>query len=130
MTCKDDWFGQGCFWIKGESLQAILNDDFELLIGSRFFVNRYGDYVLKDSLDRKLDTHEKLWTGEKPWNHKPWNYYPRGRVFIDSGTAYITLNGIFASEKILDAIVDEYGLQDLRIFIDDQNEEYENFLLK
>ena len=61
------------------------------------------------------------------------DYYPRGRVSIYEGTAFIHLNSKCNTPKIVDAIIKEYGLYKLEIeieFNDDIQGSHYNFSLK
>ena len=117
---EDDFYFQGVFWIKGNSLEEIKNGDFELLIGSKLLTDFYGDYVRKDVPKKSALTHKNLWCDIS--DGRAWEYYPRGRVAVDQGTAYIHLNSQCTSDKIIDAITKTYGIEKLRIVLDYNNE--------
>lgn len=118
---EDELYFQGAFWITGNSLKDILDGNFELVIGSRLLTDYYGDYVTKDAPKKSSLTHKHLWArvGNADCD---WEYYPRGRVAIDQGTAYIHLNSNCATQKIVDAIINEYSIDKLRIVLDYNNE--------
>lgn len=128
---EDDLYFQGAFWIKGDSLEEIKNGNFELLIGSKLLTDFYGDYVRKDVPKKSALTHKNLWPNISDGH--TWEYYPRGRVAIDQGTAYIHLNSQCTSDKIIGAITKEHGIEKLRIVLDYNNEyqgSHYNFELK
>lgn len=128
---EDDLYFQGAFWIKGDSLKSIKDGEFSILIGSKILSDFYGDYVSDVPLTKNQLSHEKLWKNIGD-NHE-WNYYPRGRVAIDQGTAYVHLNSDCVTDAIKDAIIKEYDIEGLRI-VYDYNNEYQgshyDFLLK
>lgn len=128
---EDDFYFQGAFWIKGESVKEIKEGTFELLIGSKLLTDFYGDYVRKDVPKKSALTHKNLWSNVS--DEHTWEYYPRGRVAIDQGAAYIHLNSQCTSDKIVEAIIKEYGIEKLRIVLDYNNEyqgSHYNFELK
>ena len=116
-TSEDDYF-QGAFWIKGKSLKDIKNGNFTLLIGSKILTDYYGEY--DQTIPKRKLTHEKLWNQFNDVHS--YTYYPRGRVAIDQGTAYVHLNSNCVTDKIKDAIVKEYEISKLRIVYDYNNE--------
>ena len=120
VTREEDLYYQGAFWIVGKSLDDILSGNFEIVIGSKLLTDYYGDYAEKHIPKKSALTHAKLWKG----NSVSWDYYPRGRVAIDHGTAYIHINSKCATKEIIDAIVDEYEIGKLRI-VRDYNNEYQ-----
>lgn len=128
---EDDLYFQGAFWIAGDSLNAIKEGNFAILVGSKILSTYYGDIVSDKNYSKSELTHKKLWKSLN--KQEEWDCYPRGRVAIDQGTAYVHLNSVCATDAIKDAIVNEYQLNGLRI-VYDYNNEYQgshyNFLLK
>lgn len=128
---ENELYFQGAFWIVGNSLNNILNGDFKLVEGSRLFTDYYGDYIVDDIPKKSTLTHKHLWSKINS-NHE-WDYYPRGRVAIDQGTAYIHLNSKCATKEIINSIIDRYCIDKLRIVLDYNNEnqdEHYNFKLE
>lgn len=128
---EDDLYFQGAFWIVGNSLNNILNGDFKLVEGSRLLTDYYGDYVTNDVPKKSALTHKHLWN--KINSNYEWDYYPRGRVAIDQGTAYIHLNSNCTTKEIINSIIKRYCINKLRIVLDYNNEnqgEHYNFKLK
>lgn len=117
---EDDLYFQGAFWIVGKSLSDIKDGNFKIVIGSKIISDYYGDYVSGVGYKKSELTHKNLWNDVSDGH--TWNYYPRGRVAIDQGTAYIHLNSDCSTDKIRDAIIREYGVDKLRIVFDYNNE--------
>ena len=117
---EDDLYFQGAFWIIGNSIQEIKDGKFNILVGSKILSDYYGDYQNMLSTKKSDLTHRRLWNSVG--DNNDWNYYPRGRVAIDQGTAYIHLNSECATDKIKEAIINEYGIDKLRIVFDYNNE--------
>ena len=119
---EDDTYYQGGFWIIGNSVLDILEGKFKI-IGHRELSNYNGDYIdLKQSY--KSLTHERLWRDEfgKDFNDNdeklPYNFYPRGRVAIYKGNAIIHLYHLFNNPKIIDAVINYYGVNELNIKVE------------
>ena len=115
---------QGAFWIVGNSLTEIKKGNFNLLIGSKIPTDYYGDYLEKVPSKNQL-THRNLWFKPSLDNNLlqySFDYFPRGRVAIDQGTAYIHLNSKCSTNKILTKIIETYCLDGLRIVYDYNNE--------
>lgn len=116
---EENLYFQGAFWIKGNSLQDIKNGNFSLIVGSKILTDYFGDIKEKTPSKSSL-THQKLWSSVSDGHS--WDYYPRGRVCIDQGTAYIHLNSNCATNDIKDCIYNEYKIDGLRIVLDFNNE--------
>lgn len=129
---EDDLYYQGAFWIFGESVREIKHGHFSIK-GVKLPCNFTGDYY-KDPGSKNSLTHKRLWAQfNKDFEDKPYNYFPRGRVAIYNGTAYIHLHSLFNQPDVIDTIIKEYSLQKLEIDID-LNDTYQGshyeFLLK
>jgi len=123
----------GIFWIK--DLENIYNnEDLCFLIPS----DSYGN------VDTTLDLNAKsglTYNHERVWNNLPktltdgksFDYYPRGRVQINHGTAIIYLNPNINTEKVQEFIKNTYhlipynGINKIR-FISDGSEHYKCYL--
>lgn len=132
---EDKVYYQGAFWIIASSFRDIMRGNFQLQ-GVMIESNYNGDYIDYNESKKAL-THQRLWRDEfshYSWGkEKPYNYYPRGRVAIHDGTAYIHLNSKCNTPSVVDDVVKTYGLDGLEIEID-LNDTYQGshyeFLLK
>lgn len=105
---EDDFYFNGCFWIKANSFVDILNGNFEL-IGTRFLVNDSGEEVNGTSVSSK--THQNVW--EKEFKDKyavGYTFYPRGRVQHYRGKTWININSNINLPKVIDKIFQYYDL--------------------
>lgn len=112
---EDDLYFQGAFWLKANTFKDIMLGKFELLVGSKLLSNYSGEYVNTNQSKNSL-THKKLWDNVSDGHS--WTYYPRSRVSIYNGIAYIHLNSKCNSPAIIDKIISEYCLDKLEIEID------------
>ena len=112
---EDDFYFQGAFWIKADSFKNIMLGNFELIIGSKLLSDYCGNYVDLNQSKNSL-THKKLWDSVSDGHS--WTYYPRGRVAIYNGVAYIHLNSKCNSPAIIDKIINEYCINKLNIELD------------
>lgn len=129
---EDDFYLKGAFWVVGESVHSILTNKFDI-IGTKFICTFDGNLDRRRP-NRKNETHEVVWKNfSEKYNNVPYNYFPRGRVEIYNGMAYININSILNTPNIIDRIRKEYeilkldytiGLNDL-----EQGSHYD-FLLK
>ena len=117
MRKEDDLYYQGAFWICGNSVDDIKKNNFTLIC-KKLLSNYNGEY--KENITSKSSlTHKRLWPELNPMSDNiDWNYYPRGRVAIYNGVAYIHLNSLFNQPSIIDAIINEYKLDKLEIELD------------
>lgn len=114
---EDNIYYQGAFWIIGDTVKNIKRGKFTIR-GIQIPSNYDGEY-LRSFVSKASLTHKRLWSeysGE--FNDKPWNYFPRGRVAIYKGTAYVHLNSLFNQPDIIDEIIERYKIEDLEIEID------------
>ena len=115
---EDDVYFQGAFWIKGDSVKDIIRGNFELICEKRLCDFNGKDVNIlasKNSL-----THKNLWKNEFGAQHgnKSFDYYPRGRVSIYKGTAFIHIHSILHTPAIVDAIINEYGIDKLDVEVE------------
>ena len=115
---EDDLFYQGPFWIIANSFLDILRGNFSI-IGSKFECNYAGNYINNDK-SKSQKTHKIIWRDNyaKIYNTDDFMFYPRGRVSIYNGIAFIHINSRCNLPKIIDSIVDEYNLNKLDVEID------------
>lgn len=114
---EDDYYYQGPFWIIADSFKDIHRGEFSLL-GDRHLCNYAGEYV-NDSTSKSAKTHKKLWEQyASQYNNVDFAYYPRGRVAVYDGTAFIHLNSKCNIPSVIDAIVKMYNIDRLDIELD------------
>ena len=117
---EDKTYYQGAFWIVADSFRDIMKGNFFLegVMLESDYLGNYIDYIGS----QKPLTHQRLWRDQfskHKWGEgKEYKYYPRGRVAIHNGVAYIHLNSKCNSPKIIDEIVKTYGLDGLELEID------------
>ena len=115
---EDDLYFQGAFWIKGDSVKDIIRGNFDLICEKRLC-----DIDGKDvniSVSKNSLNHKNLWKNEFGKDHedKSFDYYPRGRVSIYRGTAFIHIHSILHTPAIVDAIINEYGIDKLEVEVE------------
>lgn len=116
---EDDIYYQGAFWVVGESVHDIKTGNFKIE-GIQIPCDCSGNY-LKLVKSKSGLTHKNLWNREfknKLNSEEPFNYYPRGRVSIHKGIAYINLYSLFNQPDIIDQVTNLYHLENLEIEID------------
>ena len=92
----------GAFWIVADSVHEMLIGNFEI-VGERLMTSFDG--VRNRDREIKLQTHQNLWSEYKAdYENKPYDYYPRGRVSVYKCKAYININSICNTPKIIDKI--------------------------
>lgn len=112
---EDDSYFAGAFWIIANSVHEMLIGNFEIL-GERLLTSFDG--VRNRDKAVKLQTHQKLWNEYKSDNeNKPYDYYPRGRVSVYKGKAYININSIYNTSKIIDKIRKYYCVDKLECVV-------------
>lgn len=114
---------KGPFWVVADSVNAIQTGKF-VIMGEKYLVDYDGNYT-DDITSKRPKTHKQLWKwilNEVNSNGKAFpescTYYPRGRVEVYKGKAYIHLNSICNTPKVIDEITKEYGIGKLDIIID------------
>lgn len=113
---EDNLYYQGAFWIKGTSVRDIKKGNYDI-IGIKIPSNYKGDMITDRS--KSSLTHKRLWAEyNKGFEDKPYNYFPRGRVAIYNGVAYIHLNSLFNQPNVIDDIIKIYNLNKLEIELD------------
>lgn len=121
ITCvrkEDDLYYQGPFWIIADSFLDILRGNFEL-VGSKFACDFNGEYVKKDK-SKSQRTHKKVWEEEyaNSYGIDSFTYFPRGRVSIHKGIAFVHINSRCNIPKVINKIITEYNIDKLDIEID------------
>lgn len=130
---EDEYYFQGPFWIKAESYDDMMKGNFQI-IGEKILTDYNGEY--KDKLhSKRYYIHSNLWKNEpykSEYKNIPYNYYPRGRVVIRNGNAYININSLCNNPLIIDRIIKEYKINKLNhtITYNDSEGSHYDFLLK
>lgn len=129
-----DVYYQGAFWIIGNSFLDILKGNFQI-DGIKLESDYNGNYIDFKGSSKTL-THQRLWRDKFCLIYgkdKDYTFYPRGRVAIYNGVAFIHLNSRCNTPKIIDIIIDKYNISRLQLEID-LNDTYQgshyNFQLK
>ncbi len=115
---EDDVYYQGAFWIVAPSFKDVLKGNFEL-IGVTLESDYYGNYTNYGGTKKAL-THQRLWRDKfgQQYPDKSYTFFPRGRVAIYDGVAFIHLNSRCNTPKIIDAIVKMYNIGRLDLDLD------------
>lgn len=112
-----DIYGCGPFWIIGDSFGDILKGNFKLE-SVQFDCDANGK-LTDNAVAKSQMTHKKAWkTINAPYGNADWRYYPRGRVSVHQGKAYIHLNSRCNIPKIVDAVIDEFCIESLETVVD------------
>lgn len=108
---EDDSYFAGAFWVIADSVHEMLIGNFEI-VGERLLTSFEG--VRNRDRGVKLQTHQKLWNEYKAsYKDVSYDYYPRGRASVYQGIAYININSICNTPKIIDKIRKYYCVDKL-----------------
>ena len=114
---EDELYYQGPFWIIADSFKDIHRGKFKL-IGEQLLTDFSGNYI-NDATSKSQKTHKKVWEEYKSqYKDVDYTFYPRGRVAIYEGTAFIHINSKCNIPSVIDAIIDMYHLDKLEIEVD------------
>lgn len=115
---EDEIYYQGPFWIIADSFKDIHRGKFQI-IGEPLPCNYSGEYI-GDATSKSAKTHKRIWKSEysDKYDIDDYTYYPRGRVAVYEGTAFIHLNSKCNIPSVIDRIVDMYKIEKLDIEID------------
>lgn len=117
LKAEDDNYFCGPFWIIADNLECILKGNFQLEC-TKYLCDINGN-IINDITSKSQKTHQKLWNDLKSkYGNVNWKYYPRGRVSIYNGKAYIHINSRCNLPKVIDAIINEYDISKLEIQVD------------
>lgn len=116
---EDEVYYQGAFWIVGDSVRDIKRGNFEI-VGIQITSDYKGNYL--EAIPSKSGlTHKSLWSRQFKWKINPevdYDYYPRGRVSIHNGHAWINLHSLFNQPDVIDTVVEMYNLHKLDLDLD------------
>ena len=107
---EDNNYFEGSFWIIADSVDKLLCGYFDI-IGQKELTTYEG--IRNRDRNVKLLTHKQLWDFYKKDYNVEYDYYPRGRVSVYNGKAYININSICNTPKIIDSIRSFYCIGDL-----------------
>lgn len=115
---EDELYYQGPFWLIADNFKDIHRGKFEI-IGELLPCDYSGNYV-NDTTSKSAKTHKRIWESDyaKKYNNVDYAYYPRGRVAIYEGTAFIHLNSKCNIPSVIDAVIDKYKIKKLEIEVD------------
>lgn len=130
---EDELYFKGPFWVVADSVKNILMNDYTLLCDKELCT--FEGKLDRSRPERKNQTHEAIWGKYKSeyGTDLSYNYFPRGRVEIYQGVAYINLNSLLNKPQIINDILKEYQIQKLEYHvyaIDELQGEHYNYLLK
>ena len=109
---EDDYYYKGAFWVIADSVPDILTNKFTI-DGSKILCS-YKGKLDRTRETRKNETHESVWNEiSSKYGNVPYNYYPRGRVEVYNGVAYININSILNNPNIIDKIRHIYEIEKL-----------------
>ena len=115
---EDELYYQGAFWLIANSFADIMRGNFSLL-GNKLVSDFDGN--IYDNSSKNSRSHQNLWKNKYKSelnSDKDYTYYPRGRVAIYKGVAYIHINSKCNTPKIIDTIINEYNIGKLEIEIE------------
>ena len=108
---EENNYFEGSFWIIADSVDKLLCGYFDI-IGQKELTTYEG--IRNRDRNVKLLTHKQLWDSyKKNYNNVYYDYYPRGRVSVYNGKAYININSICNTPKVIDSILSFYCIRDL-----------------
>ena len=110
---EDNMYFKGCFWFIGNSVADILEGKYTLVCNK--IICSYNGSVDRTRPTRKYETHESVWNENfaEQYGGVSYKYFPRGRVEVYNGKAYINLNSILNRPDIIDSIRKEYEIENL-----------------
>ena len=114
---EDELYFKGPFWIVADSVKDILSNNYTLLCDKELCT--YEGKLDRSRPNRKEQTHEAVWNKYKQElkTDLPYNYFPRGRVEVYQGVAYININSLLNTPKIINDILKEYKIGKLEYHV-------------
>lgn len=114
---EDECYFQGPFWIVADTFKDIHRGRFKL-IGEKYLCDYQGNYIVDES-SKSAKTHRVAWKQyEAEYGIDDYTYYPRGRVAVYDGTAFIHINSKCNIPSVIDAIISTYNVSELDVEID------------
>lgn len=118
---------RGIFWIKDVNNISSSNLYFTIKCDSNG--NNLVDPEDATSKDNLSYNHENTWKKltSKETNNKPFNYYPRGRVEIRNGKAYIYCSQYIYGDELKKWCIDKFnltksnGITSIRMLVDNSD---------
>ena len=120
---EENLYFQGPFWIVSDRFINILRGEFQIL-SEKYLSDYNGDYI-ENETSKRSKTHKQIWKNKYSAKFKDeydWTYFPRGRVSIYQGVAFIHIHSRCNIPSIIDAIIKEYQLNNLEIEIEYNDE--------
>ena len=120
---EENYYYQGPFWIIANHYAEIHQGDFSIT-GARYLSDYNGDYCSEDVISKAQRTHKKVWADQhfdKIYD-KEWDYYPRGRVAIYKGKAWIHINSKCNIPSVINKIIETYEISRLDVDIECNDE--------
>lgn len=130
---EDDIYYQGPFWIVGDSVVEIFRGKFSL-IGEKYPVS-YEGRSFEIEISKNAQSHKNTWRREYASNYAnvPYNYFPRGRVTVYQGIAFIHLHSLMNTPAIVNKVIQMYELSKLQCEVELNDEvqgSHYDFLLR
>ena len=128
---EDDFYYTGAFWIVAESFSDIMRGNSRI-IGNKILTDYNGD-IQQSIVSKRSLSHKSLWEHkfkEELKSNEAFDYYPRGRVGLINGMAYININLHCNMPKIIDTILDMYEIRKLDPEIIMEHGDHYKFKLK
>ena len=114
---EDELYYQGPFWIVADTFKDVHRGRF-IIIGDKLLCDYHGNYI-DDTTSKSSKTHKRIWQEyQSQYNDVDYTYYPRGRVSIYEGAAFIHLNSKCNIPYVINAITEMYNIGKLDIEID------------
>ena len=113
---EENLFFQGPFWIVSDKFINILRGEFQIL--SEKYLSDYNGKYIDDNSSKTSKTHKQLWKNKlssKFNDEYDYDYFPRGRVGIYQGIAFIHIHSRCNIPSIIDCVIEEYQLRGLEI---------------
>lgn len=100
-------------------------------IDGKLFAFPYVKNIFDSGLSKSRNTyvHKKLWMETRPKGcHKPYNYYPRGRVEINSKQKPVVYMNPNVDKSLVPEIIIQFGLTQYPRILYDNSQHYKCYL--
>ena len=110
------------FWIIGPTMRDIWGNKRDeqgvskwSLIGQAYPVDYQGNYL--EPINKNSLTHKRIWAKDyaRVYNQEDYTFYPRGRVNIHKGVAYVNLHSDMNMPHIIDSIIEKANISKLEL---------------